>query len=118
MKYLKYFEHSKLIIPEGKNYWAVKNDEIYLSKQLDKIDCTGNSKLTIMKSLKLFDEKILFIGIERIKTTHASYVDYYLLYDEGKYFMDKNYHYNGSIKLSKEELEEVKIEKDALKYNL
>lgn len=118
MKHLKHFENTKFILPEGKNYWSVKNDEIYLSKQLDKIGCPENDKKRLISYLDIYDEKILFLGVEKQRTTRADYYMRYELDHQGKYFTDKKYEYNGTIKLSKEELEEVKIEKTANKYNL
>jgi hypothetical protein len=117
-KYENYFEYPKYIIPQGKYYWSVKNDEFYLRKQLDKIKCSENNKKNLLNLLDWYDEKILFLGLNRVKTIHATYVDWYELHNNRSYFTNKDYIYKGTISLSKEEIEEVKAEKNAYKYNL
>lgn len=118
MKHLKYFEDKKIILPEGKNYWSVKNDEFYLSKQLEKINCPEKEKKNLISELDWYDENVLFLGIEKQRTPRADYYINYRLDHSGIYFTDRNYHYNGTISLTKEEIAEVEAEKSASKFNL
>ena len=109
MKYLKKFESNN----DYGEYWSVIYDPIIIRKSLKKIGCpdkTIDSIIYFFSDSDIFDS-VLYIVME-IKNDNV-YWDASLNDNTYKY-----YKYNGDIKLSKKELEEVEIEKHSNKFNI
>lgn len=113
MKYLKNFESFDM--PDYVEYWSVKSEEYYMRKALKKINCpdeTIESFVDYANNSTYSTDKKLYVAMEII---NDMFIYWDASYDDGQY---KAGEYNGEIKLSKKELEEIEMKKQADKYNL
>jgi len=108
MKYLKKFESNC----DYGEYWSLAYDPHIIRKSLRKISCSDRIIDSIISFLgDDYHNTILYVVME-VKNNNV-YWD--ASFDDNNY---KSYKYNGEIKLSKNELEEVEIEKNSKKFNI
>jgi hypothetical protein len=112
MKYLKKFESFDM--PDYVEYWSVKSEEYYMRKALKKINCPDETIESFVDYVNIhpYLDKKLYV-VREIKNGMFIYWD--ASYEYGTYISGD---YNGEIELTKKELEEVEMKKQADKYNL
>lgn len=110
MKYIKYFEENKREF--GKFYWAVHTEPRKFKKELEKIDCPERIIKDYLKQLQFFKKTdIIFVGV-----SSEFYNNIWCISVDG--LVEKRYEYKGPIILSREELDEIEMEKKIEKYNI
>jgi hypothetical protein len=116
----KLFENFKL---KGRHYYALKVEEDYFTKQLEKIGCPKNIIKMLTNDLKrelIKDPKLntIFVGVKNDYFSPPVQTPTWKISDLGSEFAEYDYEYEGLIRLSKEEREEIELNRATKKYNL
>ena len=126
MKHLKTYEmldwKTPVLAPDygfenldfGKYFYGVHNDNRdFLKKRLEKLVHSNSTIETLLDKSEYYNEGSIFIGVN-----YQRYSTQYDINSSGNYFIEKGFEYLGPLQLSKQEIEEVQIKKNANKYNL
>jgi hypothetical protein len=121
MKYIKTYEiseenHTRL-------YWSVPNEKYYFFAGLKKIGCPKEEIERLWDAVNEVTSKYKFI--ERYFIGFKSESDFWSLMpystpieDNSNFFHKYGYEYQGPIKLTREELQQIQLEREVDKYNL
>jgi len=97
----------------GKFYYSVHNDPLYLTKELQKLGASKDIIEHKLWEIGFYIEDILFLGITSIKDATQWQID-----KSGSRFKDNGFEYKGTVKLTTEDINDIKAEKEAEKFNL
>ena len=96
------FENYK---PKGRHYYALKTEEDYFVKQLEKIGCPKKTIEMLLPNLKRevymnHNLNTVFVGVKNDNFSPPVSTPTWLLSDSGAGFADNYYKYEGLIRLS------------------
>ena len=127
MKYIKTYEILEDgIETENKFYWSLPKDEYYFFAGLKKIGCPEKRIKEMWENIITDVRKPtatrLFVGFNKnIKAINRRWnYEFYTTPIENfhNFFYRYKYEYQGPIKLTREELEQIQLQKNVEKYNL
>lgn len=111
MRYIKLFENMKY---EPNRYWKVRTDEPYFSISLDKLDVTPKDRFDgIIDSHPSYEHVFIFACDKFGEKWEYNFYD-----GDDHQRLNSNEKYMGEVKITRNDLKNWKMKKEAEKYNL